>query len=93
MPFEFHSEAIYKEYIQRASEKELKKAVECAKTFEWENYIDKDNLTPDTWPKKLKCKKTGIIVVKTSENSPVVYYNNELLMLTCDDVIIRDIIT
>jgi len=66
------------------------KAVECAKTFDWEDVGDTE---PNAWPKNFKCKKTGITAKKTSENSPVMFVNDDLLLLTSDEINIRNILT
>ena len=64
------------------------KAVECAKTFDWEDVND-----TESWPKNFRCKKTGITAKKTSENSPVMFVDDDLLLLTSDEVNIRNILT
>jgi hypothetical protein len=52
-----------------------KKAIECAKTFDWEEYPT-DGADPDLWPRRFRCKKTGLIAIKTSCDSPVMYLND-----------------
>lgn len=74
-----HAQVTYKKY---------QKAVECAKTFDWEDVGDATD-----WPKNFRCKKTGLIAKKTSQDSPVMFVNDDLLLLTSDEVNIRNIIT
>ena len=96
----------YPEYISESTNEEYKKAIECAKTFDWEDISVKSG-----WPRLFKCRKTGLIAQKNSKNSPVMYIDNdqkrnfslqnkyynakqktELLLLTADELIIKDII-
>lgn len=69
---------------------QYKKAIACAKTFDWEELEDSDN---NVWPRSFKCKKTGLIAERISQNDPVMFTDGDLLLLTSNEVNVRNIIT
>lgn len=91
MPFHFLSGKSDKQY-NSAIAAEYQKAVVCAKTFDWEELPLEGDKTPE-WPKQFKCKKTGIVATRLSPKDPVMFVKDEYLLLTADEVIVKDIIT
>lgn len=61
-----------------------KEAIKAAKTYEWEEYEESKF--------KFKCKKTGVIAVKKTEDD-IYYVNDEIITLTSDEFLIKGILT
>ena len=80
-----------------AAPKKFQKAVEAAKTYEWVEVEEvtktgEDSEAPPEWPKKYECKKTGVVALKKTENDPVMFVDDKLLILTADEQDVKDII-
>lgn len=86
MAFHFRNGTDKKNY-HTASPNKFKKAMQCTQSFNWEEIDDSTD-----WPKKFKCKITGIIATKMKADDPVMFVNDEYLLLDIDEVIVKDII-
>lgn len=83
----------YKNIVQTGrmySGLEIQKAIKAAKTYDWEC---KD--IGGAYPQTLVCKKTGAKAIKRNAEDLFLWNEtqNELLMLTSDEFIIKGIIT
>ncbi len=86
----------------------MEKATAAAKSYDWtddpqevakiegaanEEKAEETKDDNDGWPRKLACRKTGIIATKMYESATVVFVKGDLLLLTADEQTVRDIIT